>query len=300
MDANNNLDFTDDGTSLEEEKDGSFLVHLHAFGKPDHQFLVRLRSYRDRQEEAEGFKSVLGEYIKRMGGMPTKSKHWFSEQRLSTVTADTKIGAISFRIGVMAYDCNGSYSDRGKDRILLGYSGEVALSDRLRGGATTLEEETLILVQGHVFEIVEVDPAGKLLKLKVSEKPYTRLGPGMSIPSFRLELLNREERDLSSYAKPGRYLLLDFWGSWCGPCIAAIPNIKDLQSKWKDRLTVLGLHKGDPDAARKIIEKNGMDWDQAKSTEDIQERFLVDSFPFYVLVDPDGKILEFNPRLFQV
>lgn len=300
VDANNNLDFTDDEASLVEEQDGSFLVRLHAAGKPDHQFLVRLRSYRDRQEEAEVFGSALGDYIKRMGGIPTKPKHWFSEQRLSTVTADVKLGDMSFRIGVIDYDCNGSYSDRGKDRILLGYPGEVAPSTRLSGGATTLEEETLILVQGHVFEVVEVDSAGRSLKIEASEKPYTRLSPGMRIPSLRLELLSGKGSDLSSYSKPGRYLLIDFWGEWCAGCMAAIPSVKELQSKWKDKLTILGLHNGNPDAAREIVEKKGMAWDQAKSTEDIQRRFLVDSYPFYVLVGPDGRILEINPRLSRV
>jgi thiol-disulfide isomerase/thioredoxin len=208
------------------------------------------------------------------------------------MAADAKVGDASFRVGVIDYDCNASYSDRGHDRILVGETGQEILSAHLSGGATTIDEETLILARGKVFEIVEVDSAGGFLKLQPSDKPWTRLAQGMPLPSLSIELLNGEKKDLSSFVKPDHYLLIDFWGTWCGGCIAAIPNIKDLQSKWKDRLTVLGLHSGDPEAARRMVQKKGVDWEQAIATKDLQERFLVDGFPSYILVGPDGKIVQ--------
>jgi len=300
VDANNNLDFSDDGPGAEFAKDGTFLVSLHPPGKLDHQFAVRLRSFRDRQGEAEAVESVHGDYIKRMGGKATKSKYWFSETRLNVMAADARVGDASFRVGVIDYDCNASYSDRGDDRILVGETGQEILSAHLSGGATTIDEETLILAQGKVFEIVEVDSAGGFLEIQPSDKPWSRLAQGMPLPSLSIELLNGEKKDLSSFVKPDHYLLLDFWGSWCGGCIAAIPDIKDLQSKWKDRLTVLGLHFGDPETARRMVQKKGVDWEQAIATKDLQERFLVDGWPSYILVGPDGKIVQLRTDPAQV
>lgn len=300
VDGNNNLDLSDDGPGTEIARDGSFLVSLHPAGKPDHTFSVRLRSYRDREKEVGGYVSLLESYIQRMGGKPTQAKYWFSETRLSTNAGDVKLGEISFRIGLHDYDCNGSFSDQGRDRILIGNVGQSTLSAKLSGGAVTLDKETLVLAQGQAFEIVEVDSAGKFLRMQKSDEPYNRLGPGMSLPSITLEMLDGEKRDLAFYAKPGRYLLLDFWGEWCQPCVASIPEMKKFQSKWKDKITVLGLHFGDIEAARRIIDKHGIDWDQAKASKALQERFLVDSWPFLVLIGPDGRILQMNTWLPQV
>jgi len=300
VDGNNNLDLSDDGPGVEIARDGSSLVSLHPAGKPDHTFSVRLRSYRDRQKEADSFASLLESYIQRMGGRPTPAKYWFSEARLNTNAGDVKLGGISFRIGLHDYDCNGSFSDQGEDRILIGAVGQSTLSKKLSGGAVILGKETLVLAQGQVFEIVEVDSAGKFLRMQKSDKPFNRLAPGMRLPSITLEMLDGEKRDLAFYAKPGRYLLLDFWGHWCQPCVASIPEMKEFQSEWKDEITVLGLHFGDIEAARRIIDKHGIDWDQAQASKALQEQFLVDSWPFLVLIGPDGKILQMHTRLPQV
>jgi thiol-disulfide isomerase/thioredoxin len=300
VDANGNLDLRDDPPCVEKQEDGSRRVRLHPAGKPEQQFTVQLRSFRDRRAEAASVEPILQPYIQRMGGKAAKSKYWLSEQRLSTMAGDAKLGDIAFRIGVHDYDCNGSYADHGSDRILVGNAGVTVLSHHLSGGAATIEEETLIVFHGRVFEILEVDPAGGFLKLQPSTKPCNRLGPESALPALSLDLLTGEKRELTSYSEPDRFLLLDFWGCWCKPCLAAIPQMKEFQEEWKGRLTVLGLHYGDAEIARGIVEKQGIPWDQAVATKDLQERFLVDSWPFLVLVGPDGKILQMNTELREV
>ena len=222
------------------------------------------------------------------------------ETRLNTNAGDVELGEISFRIGAIDYDCNGRFSDPGQDRILVGSVGQSTLSAKWSGGAVTLDRETLVLAQGQVFEIVEVDSAGRFLRMKKSDKPYGRLGPGMSLPAITLEMLDGEERELASYVKSGRYLLLDFWGEWCQPCVASMPETKRFQSKWKDKITVLGLHHGDLEAARRVLQEQGIDWDQAKASKALQDRFLVDSWPFLVLIGPDGRIVQMHTGLPQV
>ena len=301
VDGNNNLDLTDDEPGCVEKEGGTFLVHLHDLETPDRRFSLRLRSCRDREEEAKGYAEILTSYIHQMGGKATKPRFWFAEQRLSIRAGEARVGDLSFSIGIQDHDCNGSYADRKLDRVLVARSGQLGVSMRLSDGAVVLEEETLFSVQDRVFEVVEVDPAGRFLKVRQSEKQLRqRPGPGMELPPLSLERLEGGRSELASYFEEKHYLLLDFWGSWCAPCVAAIPELKELQEKWKERLVILGLHYGDAEAARDLVEKKGISWSQAIVTEEIRERFLVDGWPLYVLVDPGGRIVRMNIQLAEV
>ena len=66
---------------------------------------------------------------------------------------------------------------------------------------------------------------------------------------------------LSDFAGKGKYTLVDFWASWCGPCRRQIPVIKSLKEKYGDRLDVVGIAVWDEaDDTRRAIEEEGITW----------------------------------------
>lgn len=93
----------------------------------------------------------------------------------------------------------------------------------------------------------------------------------------------------------GNYVLIDFWGTWCGPCIEEMPKVKEYQEKHKDKLTVLGINQGDTkEKIDKFITPNGYNWTHlmdGKGDANFVFKFNVAGFPTKFIVDPKGKIL---------
>jgi thiol-disulfide isomerase/thioredoxin len=103
---------------------------------------------------------------------------------------------------------------------------------------------------------------------------------------------------LSDYK--GKYVLLDFWGSWCGPCRASHPHLKELYAKYKDKgLVILGIAEErtqKKDAWLKAIKEDGLPWtqimnDEGKEQVDVAKLYGIKAFPTKILIGPDGNIL---------
>ena len=101
----------------------------------------------------------------------------------------------------------------------------------------------------------------------------------------------------------GKYVLLDFWGSWCGPCRAGNPHLKDLYAKYKTKgFTIIGIANesgtiAEASAAwKKAVKEDGLPWIQVLNNEgkdkvDVTNIYEVSAFPTKILVDKDGKII---------
>ena len=104
---------------------------------------------------------------------------------------------------------------------------------------------------------------------------------------------------LSDYK--GKYVLLDFWGSWCSPCRASHPHLKELEAKYAPKgLVVINIASENGADARetwlKAIEEDGMTWTQILNNEgqekcDVVKEYAITAFPTKVLIGTDGKIL---------
>ena len=91
----------------------------------------------------------------------------------------------------------------------------------------------------------------------------------------------------------GRVVLLDFWGTWCAPCVRAVPSLRKLQKDHaNDDFVILGISSDsdkDQEKWRMFIEKNGMIWPQYRdSGHEVQSAFGIHAFPTYVLLDREG------------
>ncbi len=104
---------------------------------------------------------------------------------------------------------------------------------------------------------------------------------------------------LSDYR--GKYVLLDFWGSWCSPCRDSHPHLKEIEAKYRDKgLVVINVATENGSKAREIwlqaIEEDGMTWTQILNNEgkdkgDVVKDYAITAFPTKVLIDGDGKIV---------
>jgi tetratricopeptide (TPR) repeat protein len=110
-------------------------------------------------------------------------------------------------------------------------------------------------------------------------------------PDF--EIVSSDGQRLSLDTLRGRVVLLDFWASWCGPCVKALPAVKKVHkdhAQGKDPFVLIGISADrDEQAWRSFIGKNGMVWPQYfDQNHRLQGTFNVKVIPTYVLLDGEG------------
>lgn len=160
-------------------------------------------------------------------------------------------------------------------------------------------ENDLVVIEGISYKIKLTYPFADSLIL-TSVKNNNRVEgskEGMYAPSNIVSTkLDGSLSKLSDYS--GKYLLLDFWGVWCAPCIAALPELKLLQQKMKGKVNVVSialLLDGDLEKLKSFIQKEKMEWGHFYETGTGESSFIynfkVVAYPTYILIAPDGKIV---------
>ena len=125
---------------------------------------------------------------------------------------------------------------------------------------------------------------------------------GGPVPDFTKPDVNGKLVSLSQFR--GKYVLLDFWGSWCGPCRAANPHLKELYSAYSAKgFEILGVASekvsGQAQAEKmwkEAIEKDGLTWTNVLNNElsmkqDIVELYDIEAYPTQILLDKEGKVI---------
>ena len=114
-------------------------------------------------------------------------------------------------------------------------------------------------------------------------------------PDFELPDLQGNPLKLSSLR--GKYVVLDFWGSWCIWCIRGIPSMKEAYAKYKDKMEILGVDCRDQEAKWKAaVDEHQLPWLQVRCPDDklqsLAEKYQIEGFPTKVVIDPEGKIVK--------
>lgn len=149
-------------------------------------------------------------------------------------------------------------------------------------------------------DAVKSSVPGKAYKEEIDK--YKTVAVGAVAPDFAQTTPDGKTIKVSDYK--GKYLLIDFWASWCGPCRRENPNVVKAYQAYKDKnFTILGVSLDDEkgkDAWLKAIEKDQLVWDQVSDLKgwnnEAAKLYLVRSIPQNFLLDPDGKIIAHNLR----
>ncbi len=118
---------------------------------------------------------------------------------------------------------------------------------------------------------------------------------GKQAPEFVMPDVNGHPVSLASYR--GKYLLVDFWASWCGPCRAENPNVVKVHNEFKGKnFAILGVSiDKERDAWQEAIRADGLDWTHVSDLKKWNSKavgiFKFEGIPFNLLIDPQGKVI---------
>ena len=159
-------------------------------------------------------------------------------------------------------------------------------------------------IAGESWEITEIAADGSSITIDVSEEkvdPKVALRPGTKAPNFSAETLTGNEISLESLQ--GKYVMIDFWGTWCGPCIDALPVLKEAYETYGgEDFEIVGVaNELNLERFEDFVERENLKWPQIpeiyEENNDIQELYSVNSYPTYYLVDQEGVIVEYGMAL---
>lgn len=110
-------------------------------------------------------------------------------------------------------------------------------------------------------------------------------------PNFTLNDLSGNPVSLSDFK--GKWVIVDFWGSWCAPCLRGMPELKEIYEAYSDRLEIIGVDCNDTeDAWKAAVERLDLPWVSVYQPEagTVTSAYGVSAFPTKVVIDPSGKI----------
>lgn len=162
---------------------------------------------------------------------------------------------------------------------------------------------------------LRVEEVGKLMdKFSQSKGPVAegflkkaavtkQVAIGASFVDFPLTDINGKQRKLSDYLGKGKYVLFEFWASWCGPCRADIPRLKEIYSTYHPKgfeVISLSIDTKRDDWVKAVQEEKLTEWPQFIDTNALRNgltsTYRVSGIPLNLLIDPKGKIVTHNMR----
>lgn len=162
-------------------------------------------------------------------------------------------------------------------------------------GELSLDE--LKALRGQLDTCLNNHPYTKELDEVIANKEFK---VGCEAPAFAISGMDGQEIELKNYA--GKYVLLDFWASWCGPCRREMPNVVKLYKECKNKnfeIIGISLDKKESDW-KKAVKDLGMTWPQACDflvwQGPVARKYNLSAVPYTVLINPEGKVVALDLR----
>lgn len=169
--------------------------------------------------------------------------------------------------------------------VLLNMRGEDFLN--AYGNMTAKAKESILM------PFVERQAEAARETIEMQKKREAMLKGTTEAPAFTLKDLQGKDVSLSEFR--GKWVILDFWGSWCGWCIKGMPRLKEAYKEYVGKVEIIGIDCNETDQAwRDGVAKYELPWVNLYNPKDsgLLEQYLVEGFPTKVIISPEGKIAE--------
>lgn len=201
-----------------------------------------------------------------------------------------------FSIVLLDKNGNGMHNDFNIDLIALAPNNWLELNGERFNllNFIPLKENQSIYIYGHFETLVEIDES--MVKTSLSSPTDELITFPYSIPPLVKTTIDEKKLNFSELKEHKKLILFEFWGTWCKPCVAQIPDIKQLNAMYKDQIIIIGVSSNDElPTLIEFTSKNKMDWPQIQMDINISKSFgEVHWFPLGILYDQNGKLISYG------
>lgn len=123
--------------------------------------------------------------------------------------------------------------------------------------------------------------------------PVKTVSSGSPVPSYEYFDKNGKSVRVSDFA--GKWVLVDFWSSGCGPCIKSVPELGAVSNEFKEKLAVVSISLDSENPWKEASREHGIfwnDWNDPKGTSGSVRAFGTNGIPTFVIVSPEGIIVD--------
>ena len=271
--------------------DNSFAIpalpgeHAVIEGEGDDYTLGGSQVYTDYYEASELIKAPQKALRDFVNECRNKFASGVSEEEINK-EMDEKYPALEQALADVVLGYVKAHPDQDASAVLLSDLGSDA--EHMKEGAALLTERARGSVAANLYKA--------MLAAAEKEQASQSLQEGLEgsmAPDFTLNDINGKPLALSSLR--GKWVILDFWGSWCSWCIKGMPKMKEYYAKYADKLEILGVDCNDTvEKWKAAVAKHEIPWlhvywDKEKGDNPV-ELYAVSGFPTKVVIDPEGRI----------
>ncbi|MDF1699453.1 MAG: TlpA disulfide reductase family protein [Saprospiraceae bacterium] len=295
LDRNGNLDFNDDGLPLTLHDE--LIVQLA--NEDDSSAYYHYQIGRSKITDANEAQLRNRYASKFPQNAIVSAKNWLTSRRLSVRVSNDMLEEKPITIFLLDNSVDGLFTfqtDEYGDRILV-VEGEIDENQDLTSilrQAQPIDHNAVFELYGNNYFIKHASRNGNEVILAVTSQKTGRVfKDGEDISDFAIPLLDGKTTAIKDLLQNKKYLLIDVGGTWCGGCIKQEPTIKRIYES--GQVGVVGLFDHDtPKSVRKYIVAHDIKWPVALVDATFKTRFNITSFPTYILVTPQGKIILFD------
>lgn len=215
--------------------------------------------------------------------------------RLGKYTLDE----ISCNVLLKDMNGNGRFNDQGVDEIGLLDQYTDTIYHSYQGGLSCgkINKNPAVLVDDMLLRVDEISDDGSQIKFtEVEEGTLIALAWTITyLPYAQLKTLSGKETNLVDYLQEEKYIYIEFWGTWCEPCINLMPEIQKINSLYKEQVKIASLNYGDKlEDVITFVKRNKLNWEQLLVDRSVLSKFSVTTVPRGILFDKTGKLIDMD------
>lgn len=283
VDTNNNLDFSDEKEFYPEILDSEQKIL-----SVRNTQIVNYELYQNGQINEATIPVIIKQFDGRKIGynFPVYAKTVLIQgnQRYELAVAANGFTSAIFQYPELINITNWKVGDKMKEKDIIGLNNYI----------------TLGRIMGDKYKNCGVDLSKNCLKLEgiAPDSIVFPMQTGFAFKPFTaIEFSTQKTISLKDFE--GKYVFIDFWGTWCRGCVQDMPNLIKLYNQIDtSKIAMVGIVSDKPESLKKFISKNDIKWPQLLSdkTNKLIEKYEITGFPTSVLISPDGKIIAKNLR----
>jgi thiol-disulfide isomerase/thioredoxin len=302
FDQNFNLDFSDDIQFRLTDIDGA---EVELVNKDNKNIKVKTKLnkivFKDKIQENRVESFANHDIPISINNELLPARYWITELRYNYKSAK------GFEdLGLMDWNNNGRFNDYKYDKILVSDSIGKKVNDRNNVFRFDLGKDSVINFRGTKYSVIEIDSMGSYLTLKQTKNQSLKTGlivlrNGITMPNFEYRSYDNQQLTWEKVRPKDKYILIDFWGTWCNPCLSQTSDLIKLKKEHIEKLEILGLaYQENKQKAIEYVKEKKLDWMQGFASESLVTQFQIVNFPYYVLMDSQGTILSVNENLKEI